>query len=380
MRGYSNDQVQKNSEGAKPTVPTPPAALPSTPPAEPSAIVPSVADVDGSASAKAPVLPSEEVGVRLPPELQKLAGTNTNSGEVKDPKGFYWIRVDRVDPYVGQPRRESVRTNFDEFKAGIRAEGQQKPCLVMKIGDRYGLIGGERRWRAVTAIGWTHIKAVFETPASEYDRFKMAAIDNYNAAENLPLEISDTVTFFFEAAIHADLSETARYEVIAKIVGYVPAMCKHYHNLRSLPSEVRRRLEADTPKDQRIGLLMGSFISTVRDPKEQVHLADTAVALKMSVAQLKEYARKRARRLDIEIAGRPRKPSDDYEQFRTFLRRLDEGVGLLSEMGKERFQEMFRRRTPTERAVALRTILKNGRRLVEVRNVLQEFHDELKDS
>ena len=61
------------------------------------------------------------------------------------------LRVEDIDPDPNQPRQEM--RNIEGLAASIRALGQLQPVIVQAIGNRYRLLGGERRWRAHKLLG-----------------------------------------------------------------------------------------------------------------------------------------------------------------------------------------------------------------------------------
>ena len=63
--------------------------------------------------------------------------------------GYDEIDVHRIDPSPYQARREITAEQLNELAESIRAEGLLQPVVVRKTGDRFQLIAGERRWRAV---------------------------------------------------------------------------------------------------------------------------------------------------------------------------------------------------------------------------------------
>jgi ParB family transcriptional regulator, chromosome partitioning protein len=62
--------------------------------------------------------------------------------------GFAEIVVNAVTPSPYQARREISPTQLAELAESIRSEGLLQPIVVRKLGDKFELIAGERRWRA----------------------------------------------------------------------------------------------------------------------------------------------------------------------------------------------------------------------------------------
>lgn len=69
------------------------------------------------------------------------------------------IPVDRIDPNPYQPRRQFAAEEIEALAKSLGQHEQLQPILVRKIGDRYQLISGERRWRAAIVAGWRTIRA-----------------------------------------------------------------------------------------------------------------------------------------------------------------------------------------------------------------------------
>lgn len=75
--------------------------------------------------------------------------------------GLHEIRVDLIDPDPGQPRKHFEEKSLDELAESIREIGVQQPIRVRPVGvGRYGLIYGERRWRATLRAELATIPAI----------------------------------------------------------------------------------------------------------------------------------------------------------------------------------------------------------------------------
>lgn len=62
--------------------------------------------------------------------------------------GYLEIGTHLVEPSPYQARREIPPDQLHELAESIRSEGLLQPIVVRKMGDKYQLIAGERRWRA----------------------------------------------------------------------------------------------------------------------------------------------------------------------------------------------------------------------------------------
>lgn len=62
--------------------------------------------------------------------------------------GYQEIGVQAIEPSPYQARREITPEQLSELAESIRSEGLLQPIVVRKVGEKYQLIAGERRWRA----------------------------------------------------------------------------------------------------------------------------------------------------------------------------------------------------------------------------------------
>jgi ParB family chromosome partitioning protein len=62
--------------------------------------------------------------------------------------GVHTVAVDAIDPNPLQPRRVFQSERLAELAQSIRANGIVQPLVVRRVGDRFQLVAGERRWRA----------------------------------------------------------------------------------------------------------------------------------------------------------------------------------------------------------------------------------------
>jgi ParB family chromosome partitioning protein len=65
-----------------------------------------------------------------------------------------------ITPSPFQPRRHFDEAALDELAASIRQQGIIQPIVVRRVGNRYELIAGERRWRACRRAGIAEIPAI----------------------------------------------------------------------------------------------------------------------------------------------------------------------------------------------------------------------------
>lgn len=70
------------------------------------------------------------------------------ASSVPSPAGYQEVAVHLIEPSPYQARREIVPDQLRELAESIRAEGLLQPIVVRRVGEKFQLIAGERRWRA----------------------------------------------------------------------------------------------------------------------------------------------------------------------------------------------------------------------------------------
>ena len=70
------------------------------------------------------------------------------------------LPIDQIYPNPNQPRRYFNAGKLEELSQSISENGLMEPLIVVKKGDRYMIIAGERRWRACNIAGVSDVPVV----------------------------------------------------------------------------------------------------------------------------------------------------------------------------------------------------------------------------
>ena len=100
------------------------------------------------------------------------------------------VAIDEVAPDPNQPRRHMDEDDLNALAKSIDALGQLVPILVAKDSDRWRIVAGERRWRAMKLLGKPMIAAIDYTYGNQ--EFIQLA-ENTARVELTPKEIMDVV-------------------------------------------------------------------------------------------------------------------------------------------------------------------------------------------
>lgn len=108
--------------------------------------------------------------------------------EKNDNEEVLQIPVQQIIPNRFQPRTVFIDERIEELSQTIEAHGIIQPIVVRSIGEnRYELIAGERRWRAVQKLGWEKIPAIIKE-MDDSQTASVALIENLQREELTAIE------------------------------------------------------------------------------------------------------------------------------------------------------------------------------------------------
>jgi ParB family chromosome partitioning protein len=197
--------------------------------------------------------------------------------------------IDRLEPNDFQPRGHVGEARLQELASSIKANGVIQPIVVRRLGDRFQIIAGERRWRAAKLAGLLRVPIVVRdvAPGRERSLLEMALVENIQRENLNPIE---------EALAYRRLSDEFHLtqEDIASAVGKDRATVANFVRLLRLPDEVRAEVASGT-------LSMGHAraLLTLSDEADQRRTARDVIARQLSVRETETLVKK------IVEKGRP---------------------------------------------------------------------------
>lgn len=151
------------------------------------------------------------------------------------------VPVAAVHPNPFQPRREFKEEELADLVDSISANGLLQPIVVRPAGnrrssDQWELVAGERRWRAVTRLGWKEVPAVIRE-VDDRTLLVLALVENLQRSGLNSLE---------EAEGYQQLQDEfgLSQQEVAEAVGKDRSTVANMLRLLKLPASVRRLLVA----------------------------------------------------------------------------------------------------------------------------------------
>lgn len=97
------------------------------------------------------------------------------------------LQIDDILPNRFQPRIKFNEQAINELAESIKMHGVIQPIVVRKIGDKYEIIAGERRYKASIMAGKTTIPAIV-TSLDDKESTEIALIENVQRQDLTPIE------------------------------------------------------------------------------------------------------------------------------------------------------------------------------------------------
>jgi len=195
--------------------------------------------------------------------------------EKQDTSDVLRIPVDLLEPNPFQPRMNFDQEALRELADSIRTFGLIQPVTVRKMGSKYQIISGERRYRACILAGMDMIPAYIRD-ANDQGMLEMAIVENIQRENLDPIEV---------AMSYQRLMEECRLtqEQMAARVGKKRASVANQLRLLRLPAKVQHDLKVGLVSVGHAKVLLG-----VEDPQVQEMLCDLIVRKGLSVRQLED--------------------------------------------------------------------------------------------
>jgi ParB family chromosome partitioning protein len=192
------------------------------------------------------------------------------------------IDIDLIDPSPYQPRTRFSEVALEELAQSIRSSGIIQPLVVRKIGARYQLIAGERRWRASQRAQLLRVPAVLREVGDE-QALELTLVENIQREDLNPIEQARAFQRLIEQ-FHLTQDE------VATRTGKDRATVANSVRLLSLDETFLEWIE-----EGKMTAGHGRALLAIEDPKLRFELAQNASRGKLTVRQLEKMATRRAR-------------------------------------------------------------------------------------
>jgi ParB family chromosome partitioning protein len=187
------------------------------------------------------------------------------------------VDIDLIEPNSEQPRTRFTDEAMEELAQSITANGIIQPIVVRRLGGRYQIVAGERRWRAAQRAGVLRVPVVVKDVSDE-KLLELALIENIQRHDLNPVE---------EARAYRKLIDSIglTQELVATRVGKSRTMITTSLRLLRLPGDILKMIE-----EEKISAGHARALLMIGDGAAQRRLAKTIVEMSLSVRDAEKAA------------------------------------------------------------------------------------------
>ena len=187
------------------------------------------------------------------------------------------VKIDKILPNPVQPRRVFEADEMRELAESICEVGLIHPIVVVKSGEWFVLVDGERRYRACRSLGMTEIEAVIREEIPEQDMLVQALVANVQRADLNPIEEAKAYQ------VMRDEMGMNQMEISRK-TGTNLMRVSHRLSLLELPIELQDLIQSgEIPVDKRVVTVILSL------PEEyRMEFARKIAGREMSIRQIQD--------------------------------------------------------------------------------------------
>jgi ParB family chromosome partitioning protein len=140
------------------------------------------------------------------------------------------VPVEDIEPNPQQPRQ--ALGDLEELVASIREKGILEPLLVRKVGVRFQIIAGERRYRAAVEAGLDELPCVVRE-SSDAEMMELALVENLQRKDLTPFEEADALKLLADQYGYT-------HEMMAEKLGKSRSSVTEVLSLATMPETVRK--------------------------------------------------------------------------------------------------------------------------------------------
>ena len=188
------------------------------------------------------------------------------------------IEIDQISPNPFQPRKNFDQETLDELANSIKEFGLIQPIIVFKKNNKFILIAGDRRLRAVKALGKKEILA-FIADIDENKLRELALIENIQRENLNPIELANS---------YKDLMQVHKItqENLAELIHKSRTQITNTLRLLNLDIRTQELIASGKISQGHAKVLVGL------DQKDEKMLVDSIIGQKLNVRDTEKIVKK----------------------------------------------------------------------------------------
>jgi len=210
------------------------------------------------------------------------------------------IPIDDIIPNRFQPRLEFEENALNELANSIKQHGIIQPLVVRKLGAKYEIIAGERRYRASQIAGLSNVPAIVKE-LSDDKSAELAVVENLQRQDLSPIEEAQS----YQKLLDNDNIEVNTQGELANKLGVSQSAVANKLRLLGLCESVQEAL-----LQNRISERHARSLLMLTEEEEQEKMLHKILEKKLTVRQTDEEIKELLGKKQIEPLAQGEKPVD----------------------------------------------------------------------
>lgn len=231
------------------------------------------------------------------------------------------LPIEKISANKFQPRTVFDQEKIEELAKTIHIHGVIQPIVVRTTGEdgQYEIIAGERRFRAMSSLGWEEVPAIVRD-LSDKETASIALIENLQREELTAIEEANAYQNLL--GIHG-----ITQEALAQRLGKGQSTVANKLRLLKLPAEIQEALLNRLVTERHARALL-----KIKDPELQQKLFNETLELGLNVSQLEAKVAKL-------LSDEPKKPKQRRKtvsrDVRIAMNTIKESLNMVTKTGIE---------------------------------------------
>lgn len=183
------------------------------------------------------------------------------------------LPLNMIYPNPYQPRKTFDEEEMNNLIDSIKESGIIQPIIVRKVGERYEIVSGERRFRAAVRLKRDTIPSIIKD-VSENGMIILSLIENIQREDLNPIELAEGIEKLIE-------QHNLTHEEVAKKIGIDRATVTNLLRILRLPEKIKEGL-----RKGEISMGHAKVLLSIDDPSLMIDMYRVCIQKRLSVREL----------------------------------------------------------------------------------------------
>lgn len=260
-------------------------------------------------------------------ENSESSSTNIQDNYQAKETGVTSIAINRIEANPYNPRTRFEKEALEQLSSSIKEHGIIQPITVRKVGQKYQIISGERRFRASQLAGLDEVP-VYIRSADDQTVLEMALVENIQREDLDAIEVAISFKRLME---ECDLTQ----EELSKKIGKNRTTVTNYVRLLKLSAETQIAV-----RDRAISMGHARCLAGIDDADKEIALLRKIIKEGLSVRQTEKLASQNSKPKEtgqnktepLALSFEQQKVKDELEDYlgtRISIKKGNNGTGRL---------------------------------------------------